>query len=266
MSEFGYFCPHFNAPPVTETFIGVQFPALQNFLAAHYGILCKSVFEPDWLPDRDLPPLPIEQERMGQMRLATGETEYQSPIRIQLSHVSEQQKIDFQTSRLRLYWSQSGGVRTGYTDIKPRFEQILNKLRAFSEKAGFGQVVPNFWEIQYTNLIPPGELWTTPEDWHRVFPTLFQSNGPTVAGLKWSTFDGRWIYEISPSLGRVEVKVQKVVVNPTETIALYCGISARGDVGEPASWPDCLDSGHRAAVQAFYGLASPAAKQAWGEK
>ena len=86
-------------------------------------------------------------------------------------------------------------------------------------------------------------------------------NGPQVTGHEWSTFNGTWFFVIPPQMGRVRVRVQKVVELKTDEIALLLVITTRGEIGDQgvSDWSSGLELGHRSAVRVFFDIASPEA-------
>ena len=136
----------------------------------------------------------------------------------------------------------------------------------FAEAHELPALKPNLWEVTYTNVVPSGKLWQTPSDWHNVLPSLFVPGGPTPTGHPFATFNGEWLFEIPERRGRVRVRVQKSVANPTKEVVLLLIVTARGEIGGTGvpDWASGLILGHESAVRVFSGLVSPLAKKEWG--
>jgi hypothetical protein len=146
--------------------------------------------------------------------------------------------------------------------------ELYGNLTEFAANASLGAMNPNLWEVHYVNQIPQGILWEDPKDWHRVLPTLFPSNDPSVQGLRFATYSGEWHFEIEPEKGRVHVRVAKMVMNQNPKPTLYLSLLARGEIGSKGS-PDIatgLELGHDACIRLFFELTSSEAHTKWGLK
>jgi len=264
------FCPVFASPPVFKTRIGVQFHPLVGFKSGHFGLFWEECLGLDeWQIMDDMGVLPTEAEKFGDKRLRPpvedDAVDFPS-VRMQLTNTKQTRTVEFQPNRLRYGWGREDGRRPSYSEVKNEFAKLVGKLEEFAAKWELGKWQPNFWEVVYTNLIPPGVLWQTPADWHKVLPTIFPPGGPVVRDHLWSSFSGDWYFDITPQCGRVKVKVQKVVANQTGDISLLLEVAARGSLGSPgaSTWAEGVEIGHRSAVRVFYDIASPDARQQWG--
>jgi hypothetical protein len=265
------FCPEFDQPPVIETRVIVQFKPLSGVRAVHYGLFLQQCLGSDWHVVDDLPPVSHEQEKFGSLFLnppADNEFGDIDSLALQTIYRSsdERSTVHFQPDRLTYSYSRQGSPRPSFTDLRSWFDPLMARWVDFARKEGLGEVVPDLWEVSYTNVVPQGDLWQNPSDWHKVFPKLFPAGGIDVAGHEWSTFDGEWYFNIPDNAGRVRVKARKAVNPQKDNLVLLLGVRARGPLGPGIkwSWSEALNLGHRSAVRVFYDLASDNAKAAWG--
>lgn len=265
------FCPFFERPPVIETRIGVQFSPLIGFRSGHFGLFWKECLGTDgWriLADQDAAPKEVERFGSKLLRPVTAEKEEVDfpQVCMRLSKDDFTRTVQFQPNKLTYGWSREKGPRPSYSEVRTQFDSLYEKLERFALEWNLGEPVANLWEVTYVNKILPGDLWTSPADWHRVLPGIFPVGGPQVPGHDWSTFNGTWFFVIPPQMGRVRVRVQKVVETKTDEIVLLLVITARGEIGGvgAADWHSGLDLGHRTVVRVFYDLSSPEARNEWG--
>ena len=172
-----------------------------------------------------------------------------------------------QPDKLYFSWNRFGANAPHFDEVKGEFAEVFANLIAFvSETFPEETVKPNLWEIQYVNQIPQGDLWNDPRDWHRVLPTFFPKVDPSIRDVRFATYSGEWHFEIEPKMGRIHVRVAKMVMNQEKTPTLYLSLTARGEIGEKGS-PDMqsgLELGHDSCIRLFIGLTSPEAHKKWG--
>lgn len=212
--------PVYERPPVVETQLCVQFEPLKRFKSLCYGMLWfDKLAEAGWQPIDDLAPIPRLAERFGEVDLGVarkGDGKEIAGIRVKFKNESLDRSLQIQPDKVFYSWLKTTGAkrpRPHFTELKAEFTQQFELLRVFVEETNLGKITPDLWEVRYSNVIPSGELWSNPEDWHRILPHLFTSGVRAEGGVKFVTFDGKWIYEIEPELGRVEVRTAKSLVN-----------------------------------------------------
>jgi uncharacterized protein (TIGR04255 family) len=273
MAETADFCPTFSSPPVMETRIGVQFAPLVGFRSGHFGLFWQECLgTEEWRILEDQPPLPKETEQFGNKRLrpvSEKQEEDDFPqVRMRLANKTAPEMVQFQANKLVYGWTRDKSPRPSYSGVKVKCERLFERLAAFAEKWNLSKPEPDLWELTYVNKILPGKLWQTPGEWHKVLPGIFPPNGPQVTEHEWSTFSGTWYFVIPPQMGRVTVRVQKVVELKTDAIALLVVITSRGAIGSQGvpDWLTGVELGHHSAVRLFFDLASPEAREEWGYK
>lgn len=273
MTQHNTFCPVFQQSPLVEMRVALQLQPLNGFRSAHFGEFWHNcLLQDEWLPSEDIPPLDHDVEQFGNPVLnpRTERIEVDSLfIRSVFESTDGYKVVHFQPDRLALSISKNDKTRPSYDRLLAEFMTIYGKLPAFATKCQLGEIIPDLWELSYTNVIPQSSgLWESPQDWHRIFPKLFPQVEQGATELEWGTFEGNWYFTLPNQLGRVRVSVSKAVANQTQDIVLLVGIRARGSLGEmkPDAWASCLDLGHQHSVRLFYELASEEARKAWGYK
>ncbi len=265
-------CPEFVNPPTVETVLGVQFEPIRGFRSHHYGWFWREYLNAKGfrnVSDERLLPTYVEAFDVPKLNLTKAENpEDKLGIRMKARSEDRSRTLQLQPNKLYLSWNRLNSEAPRYATVKPQFTELVADLNSFAASAGLGPLQPNLWEVQYVNQIPSGELWEEPRDWHRVLPTLFPQVDPSITGLRFATYSGEWHFEIEPKLGRVHVRVAKMIANHLEAPVLYLSLIARGEIG-PNGSPDLatgMDLGHDACIRLFLELTSPAAHHAWGLK
>jgi uncharacterized protein (TIGR04255 family) len=259
--------PTFGAPPVVETVIGVKFTPIEGFRSQHYGLFWHDYLKPlGWEPVADEKPLPEYTEAFDSVKLKLEAGKATSGIRMKLKSSDRVKTLQVQPDKLYFSWGRDGQEAPDYSKARPEFDSLYETLTRFVQAANLGPLEPNLWETAYINRVPAGPLWTEPKDWHRVLPKLFPSEGPSCEGVRFTTYDGTWHFEIEPKRGRVHVRVAKMVVNHAPEPVLFIMLTARGATDEEVGWSDGLELGHASCVRLFLELTSEEAKRQWGHR
>ena len=265
--------PAFDRPPVTETLLGIQFKPFPHFGSLHYGLFWANyLLEMGWSPVGDEPLLGRYAESLENAQLRANQRRDEDDVvgvRVVMKNARGDRSLQFQPDKLYFSWVQPEGdsvQRPHYDELKSEFADLFHALTDFADQNDLGPVQPDLWEVKYLNQIPPGSLWSTPEEWHRVLPKLFLPSVSPADHLQFATFEGEWYYEIAPKKGRVRVRAAKMLVNQKPPPVLYLRMLARGEIGVSgvADWSDGFDIGHEACNQLFNAITSPEAKKEWG--
>ncbi len=257
---------HFNSPPVVEVVLGVQFRALPGFSTAHAGWFWKQFLDSNWVKAKDAPRLDDQLERFGtEIFVAAPPIQFRpgdTPERMQLFHADDQRMIQLQDTRFIYNWRKRQGDYPTYEGLLPEFRRCYGRFYEFVQHAGLGELSLNQWEIVYVNQIAPGELWTTPNDWPRIFPQFYVP-GAGVPGQSFGTFGGEWHQVLGDNQGRLRISLKHGKTPPRGTELLILTFTARGPVtGKDPEQGFAL--GHDAVVNNFLSMTAESAHKAWG--
>src|SRR5262249_22783622 len=137
--------------------------------------------------------------------------------------------IQLQINRYTYNWRKKDACYPRYETIYPEFMSKLQGFRDFLRMAGLEDISLNQWEITYVNHIPRGELWSSQNDWYRVFPGLYHS--PDQSGLvQFESITGEWHYEIVPQRGRLHIVGRHSKNIETSQEFLELQLTARGPI------------------------------------
>ena len=268
MASASWKSPRFDNPPVVETVLGVQFPALA-FSSGHFGWFWREYLGKDWPTAADAPPLVDQFERFGD-QLSWGIPGIQFAIepitsaRLQLTNAGDDRVVQVQNSRFIYNWRKRHGTYPSYHQIRPEFDTQYANFCQFVADLGLGAVAPNQWEVTYIHHVSRGTLWQSPNDWYKIIPGLFPC-GRSNELLKFEGA-GEWHYEIAPEQGRLHVALQRARAGSSQgQEVLAVQLTARGPIvnATPESVGTGLNIGHEAVVRAFLEMTSPEAHRMW---
>lgn len=265
--------PQFDAPPVIEVVLGVQFAVMPEYSTAHAGWFWKSQLPVDWCTVREAPRLDDAFERFGdeirwapegiRLRAAT------EPDRVQLVRVDEQRMIQIQNSRFVYNWKKSGeSPYPSYRVLRPEFDDVWERYRHFAQGASLGEPKLNQWEVVYVNHLAKGNLWNEVADWHRIIPRLL----PPFDGNEFSNFEAmgsnEWRYVLPEQRGRLHVLLKHARLRDGGPEMMVLQLIARGAIDADRGWSleSGLDLGHDAIVTSFAGMTSDEAQLHWGRR
>ncbi len=265
--------PTFLRPPVVETVLGMQFHPIPRLTTAHLGLFWKSLGR-DW---DDL----TEVNPIGQVSVPDpdgwmtpgGPLEESSPVslpsvRLRVAHLKKDRLLQVENGWFVYNWQQrpDSPPYPRYDDIKRDFDRHRAAFGQFCLDNGFVSPRASLWEVGYINVVPKGDLWTTPNDWPKVLPGLFgQPRAHALDGLV--SAEGNWMFSIGQGQGQLQVQVQHGATKGTRAQEmLLLRLIARGEV--PTGSIDELEAGyslgHDAIVATFRDLAGREALEFWG--
>ena len=265
--------PKFDAPPVVETAMSVQFARLQPFPTAIVGWFWKEFLPPleggaKWEKAVDAARLDDsferfgDQEKWGRLGLRIGSHE---PNRVQISRSDSERMIQVQDSRFILNWmKQSEAVYPSFAQLSTEFWELFPIFERFSRDAGCGPVEQNQWELSYINHIPKADLWQSTSEWDRVIPKLaFPTAAVAEPIAEPTSLD--WRFNFPNERGRLQVSVQNVKKDPSSDNLMQLILTARGPVDLDKRWDlrSGFDLGHEAIVRSFAAMTSSKAHKLW---
>lgn len=264
--------PKFDAPPVVETVLSIQFEQVPNFTGAVAGwfwqfYLAKN--SGNWPKTLEVPALEDQAEKFGDEQVWSAPGVRLSPMtrpqRIQIIREDDERMVQIQDSRLILNWKKKSGDYPSYDVIFPEFKNILDSFQKFLKDGGFPDLVFNQWEVTYVNHILWGDLWKSPTDWVNIIPCMAVPNIDTSI-IEAESANMSWKFIIGDRLGRLYANVRHVKLPPDNEEAIRLEYTARGsidrDIGN-VNIKDYFDIGHDTIVKTFANMTSPEAHEIW---
>lgn len=264
--------PRFDAPPVIETAISVQFARLAGFSTAMVGWFWKTYLSKipggeSWTKATETVRIEDQFEGFGSTELWHQLAFRMSPVepqRTQISKVGDERLIQIQDSRFILNWRKQSGEYPSFDALVKEFRLIFPTFARFAADAEMGALEPNQWELIYINHIPKGDLWQTPKDWKNVLP--FLSFPPTgIADISAQTLSSDWRFGLSENRGSLYVGLRHAKVPPSTDDLMQLTLTARGPIDISKGWTldDGLLIGHESIVRSFAAMTSGEAHKLW---
>jgi uncharacterized protein (TIGR04255 family) len=267
--------PSFSNPPLIETILGVQFDEIPNLTSAHFGWYWREFLDNAWVRTQETPALTDQFETFGESSRRFPFPHISAKIltsipltRMQFINDKDDRVIQIQNTRFLYNWRKRESVYPRFHDLYPEFEAHLSRFREFLAAASLEDIAPNQWEVTYINHIERGELWETPEDWHRILPGLIPPPR-SMPGTKLEREAGEISFQVLPERGRLHVQISSGRSNDDGSELLALHLTARGPVtrDDPTfSLQAGIELGHRVLVEAFASIASDSALKFWGKR
>jgi uncharacterized protein (TIGR04255 family) len=267
----------FDAPPVTEVVLGVQFNSLDRFLSPHLGIVWAE-FKKEFPFVEEHPSLPPAFETFGSPgAFIIPNVNFQivtrpEMLRLHLLNEPKTELLQVQRDRFLHNWR-----KIGSGDDYPRFERMIETFesgfRKFSgviEREKLGSVTPNQCEVSYFNQIPIAEGETIWSQFALTFPD--HAGNATVDGLgapEDARFAVRYIVPATDgsALGRVVIAAEPALRMDGVTIIQFT-LTARGRpaTADISGVLNFLKNGRLLLNRAFKKLTSTEMQKRWGKK
>lgn len=256
--------PKFDAPPVVEVALSLQFDALPSLSAAHIGWYWKECLGASWPSVSQAHPIKDVFEKFGEEREwgKQGILIEQGPdsLRLQFIEASDERMIQVQNTRFVYNWRKRSGDYPSFKKLLPEFEKRFDEFCMFLRKTGIGKVAPNQWELTYIDHVVQGPLWETLSDWKNISPMLCAP--ASVDDQLLDSFKADWHIVIGGSKGRLRVSAQHVrVTGPRGPEALALNFTARGPVED--DFREGFKLGHEHTVRLFTEMTSKEAHRVW---
>lgn len=265
--------PDYNAPPVTEVVVGIQFDALTGLRAAHLGVIWEA-FRTDFPELEEHPPLPPTFETFGQNPAFVS----MLPIQIigseipRVFFINERRTLLLQVQRDRFIHNWR---KLKAEDIYPHFEQMLEtleenyaKFRRALSSVGLPEPHPNQCELTYVNQIDAMRDGQAFQPFGDIFPEVARAlDLPRVGAPEDARFMARYALR-SPSgepYGRIIVSVEPARRSDGKLI-LQLTFTARGRplIEGDGGVIDFLTTSRVQLVQAFRALMGDEVQRKWG--
>ena len=261
--------PRFQAPPVVETVLSVQFSNLPGYSTAHAGWFWKEYLEKlggrsslTWSQAVDAPPLEDQFERFGAEDVWGPQfaMKFLAPTqsaRTQIIRSDGERMVQVQDSRLVLNWQKKSGEYPNFEPLVQEFRTLLHAFETFAAEASFRALQYNQWEIAYVDQFKKGDMWESASDWNKILPGLVVP--PVLVSHLLSTGDERisadWRFSLANQRGRMYIQLRQLRIAPSNEEVLNVTWVARGPVTAPETWEQGFALGHDAITAAVVAAA-----------
>ncbi len=255
--------PKYDKPPVVETVLGVQFPELVGFKAAHFGLYWRQISRESFPTVEDRPRLSKVVEFFPRPAIFPGAqlafSPGGAPDRTWYTGKSQEELIQVQPDRFLYNWRRrpQTGQYQFYDESSEKFLKRFEEFSTFCQAEKLGPPAPNLCEVTYTNHIRPEKT-----------ETAIQLFGKVFSGLRWETTDNGLPVPESAALNRTYVIAENrgrlyaeaaVAMDPSdpdrrEFILLNMTARVNHSSMEPGSLAESLRLAHDWVVNGFASL------------
>jgi uncharacterized protein (TIGR04255 family) len=269
----------FDAPPVIETVLSVQFASLPGYATAHAGWFWKEYLDKlteesglKWTQAVDAVRIEDQFERFGSEDIWGPPFSFKAiqgsqPNRTQLIRADGERMVQIQDSRFILNWKKQTGAYPSFKPLLEEFRTALHAFESFVAEAGFGNLAYNQWEIIYIDQLKKGEMWESARDWSRIFPGLAMPPVQTeLLTTGDETMSADWRFSLANRRGRMYIALRQLRTLPSNEEVLNITFVGRGPVTATQTWEQGLEIGHEALNETFLAITSAEAQARWGKK
>ena len=262
--------PKFDAPPVTETVMGVEFQANPQWNVTHYGLFYSSV--KSRYPKVELqPPLPDEEEVSAPIggisfRLMQGPMD----TRCWFIDPSDSLLLQVQANRFLRNWRRRAGAGEypNYAVNRAEFVTDWNLYCQFLRDHDLDPPSVRQCEITYVNLLETGKGHGASGDLAEIFQ--FWSQPTREGGLLPSpaAADFKLVFKMPGPATKLHVALQNVlrVSDGAEMLQLTLTVRGRPTSVDEAGLLAWFDLGHEWIVRGFDELTTPKMHQLWKKR
>lgn len=224
--------PDFNAPPVIEVVVGVQFPTIDELCTAHVGAFWQRM-RAEYPGVQDMPPLPAVYESSG--KGPEGLEVSLLPLRRSLfiSHDGAW-LVQLQGNRLLHNWRKQSDTETypRYEACLDRFQTVWREYRKFLAEEKVPVPTVDQLELTYVNHVPFAGPLSSLAAIGELFPDIkwhaSRSFLPTPSGLRLSLN-----FELPNKSGRLHVDLKTAERASDNVPLVVCELTARGAPTSP---------------------------------
>ncbi len=206
----------FEAPPVVEMALSVQFNRLPGYTTAHSGWFWKEYLENlgdetsnRWNQLVETPRLDDQFELFGSddvwmpplsMKFLPGAQSQ----RLQIIRADNERMLQVQDSRFILNWRKQKSAYPTYDTLLPEFRTMFHTFEAFVGETKLGPLAFNQWEVIYVDQLKKGEMWKSARDWNQIFPglSMLPMNIPQVPPSDDETLSADWRFSLADRRGQ----------------------------------------------------------------
>ena len=274
--------PDYEAPPVVEVVMGIQFPPIVGLTTAHVGLYWAEIRE-EFNRAQDQPPIPRRIEPPGAKEEGEDSPIFKQPqASFHVSHHPEWPRIWFESkSGTRLIQLQrdhflfnwrkmsAGDEYPRYPALEEAFLREWAGFRAFLEGQDLPSPKADQLEVTYVNQIKKGEGWDATRDIVELFTnTRWKPRTgflPEPEYLRWS-----FKFLLPAGAGRLHADIMvPVLIPPGNEKAVHFTLTARGrpqgemDEAQIREW---FALAREYIVKGFVDFVSEATDSLWGLK
>ena len=265
--------PDFDAPPLAEVLISVQFDAITNLQVPQIGVFWSRIR--DRFPTTEQhPPLESAIEKFGpptppKVQLSIS----QAPPLSRTWFLNEigSELIQIQTDRFMHNWRkvEEGDSYPRYEHVRQQFSNGLRDFCDFLEEETLGEFRPNQCEISYINHIEINHIWSGHSELSNVLALWNpKCDDDFLSGLENVRVATQHLIVEGGSdpIGRLHISAQPAFRSTNNEPLLVLTLTARGAPVEPTS-DDVLafiDKGREAIVRGFASVTTPEMHKYWG--
>ena len=257
--------PEFDAPPLVECVLGIQFAELREYRTIHAGLLWEKTFRNNGFPKfLEQPPVPKVFETFGGRRVDLKRLEisrrYAPNVpRLWFINEAETELIQIQADRFLHNWRKIGGQPyPRFESIRKSFFKEVQDVESFFQCEGVGSIDVNQCELTYVNHIEISDFdFYQPSRIFRVFSQdadFVAQNHKKILQLEDIAFTQTMIIADAQSKeprGRLHLEAQGLTQNDNNVVRFT--LTARGAPASPSlqAVSDFMHDGRVAIVQAF---------------
>jgi len=258
--------PTFDAPPVVEMVLALEFPLLESWDVLDFGFFWKSIEEE--YPRYDIKP-PIGAPSDSAIVIDPSQLS-QLPLRCWFYHKSNSKIIQVQADRFIYNWR-----RYITEDNYPRYESIRADLQAqWNSFCNFlesnNKKIPQITgcEITYINHIKRGDEWNNYSDLPKLIKLIPELVIKDEELWDPSSIAFQSVYSLPDNLGDLLILIQSAVYSPDQNDIIQMRLTATGEpessnIEDVMKW---LDKGREKVVMAFASITTELAHKKWQRK
>lgn len=163
--------PSFDAPPVNETVLGLEFSPLSKWSIPHFGLFWSRI-RGEYPRCEVKAPLAQQEEKFGEQhaplnfRSIQFELLQQPEVRCWFHDSTEHRLLQVQQDRFIHNWRKQGAPDEypRYEKIRSIFEREWARFKEFTSTEDLGPIAVNQCEVTYVNHLEQGREWTNLAD------------------------------------------------------------------------------------------------------
>jgi len=255
--------PSFDAPPVNETALDVQFTPIPGWIIPYFGLFWSRIRE-EYPRCEVKPPLARQDERRPLTGGGLIQLEFlQQPEARCWFHDSTQHRLlQVQPDRFIHNWLKHGApdVYPRYEKIRSIFEHEWTRFREFVAAESLGTIAVTQCEVTYVNHLEQGREWANLSDLSNVvtFWNGFSSTHPAPDSIQ-------TVATFTRDDMQLRVQAQHAIRNADLKEIVVFTLSARGKPrsDQPQDILGCMDKARAWVVKSFEELTTPAMHKLW---